>query len=211
MASTAVSKYRTSVKISTATTSAKNISAITKANPAVVTSNSHGLAVGTVVVFASVGGMTELNNQAGVITAQDTNTFTIGGIDSTNYTTYTSGGTATPQTMTQVANVLDWSRESEEADTFDATNLMSVAKEKVIGLAGEGAVTVPVHIDPSDPGQERIRKLRGVDTAVAVSVTRSDGKAFACMVKWKGGGDNFGDLHRGEYRGEVTGPVAWYA
>lgn len=211
MSSTAVSKFRTSVKVSTATTTAKNLTAITKANPAVCTSSAHGLAVGTVVVFASIGGMTELNGVAAVITAQDTNTFTLGGIDSTDYTTYTSGGTATPQTMTQVGNVLDWNRESEEADTYDATNLMSVVKEKVIGLAGEGSVSIPLHIDPTDPGQERIRKLRGVDTAVAVSVTRSDGKAFACMVKWKGGGDNFADLHRGEYRGEVTGAVSWYA
>lgn len=211
MASTAVSKYRTSVKISTATSTAKNITAITKADPMVVTSAAHGFAVGTVVVFASVGGMTEINGTAGVITAADTGTYTIGGIDSTGFTTYTSGGTATPHTMTQVTNVLDWSRDSEEAETFDATNLMSVKKEKVIGLAGEGSVTVPVHIDPTDPGQERIRAYVGVDTALPVSVTRSDGKAFACMVKWKSFSDNFSDLHRGEYRGELTGIVSWYA
>lgn len=211
MSSTAVSKFRTSVKISTAEGAAKTITAITQANPPVVTSAAHGLTVGTVGVFAAIVGMTELNSVAAVITAVDTNTMTFGGLDSTDLTAYASGGTFTPHTMTQVENVLDWNRESEEADTFDATNLMSVVKEKVIGLAGEGSVTVPVHIDPTGPGQERIRKLRGVDTAVPVSVTRSDGKAFACMVKWKGGGDNFSDLHRGEYRGEVTGIVSWYA
>lgn len=211
MSSTAVSKYRTSVKVSTAVTAAKTITAITKASPAVLTSSAHGLAVGTVGVLSGIVGMIELNEVAAVITAQDTSTFTLGGIDSTGFTTYVSGGTFTPHTMTQVENVLDFVQSAEEADVFPSTNLMSVKKEKVLGLSGEGSVTVPLHIDPSGPGQERIRKLRGVDTAVPVTVTRADGKAFACMVKWKGSSQNFSELHAGEYTGEVNGIVAWYA
>lgn len=211
MATTAVSKYRTSVKVSTATSAAKNITGITKASPCVVTSAAHGLTVGTVVVFASVGGMTELNGVAAVVTAASTGTFTLGGIDSTNFTTYTSGGTATPHTMTQVLNVTNFDRQSEEADEFDATNLMSTKKEYILGLTGEGSVTISVDIDPTDPGQERIRKLRGTDTAVPISVTRSDGKMAAMMVKFRGGGDSFPDKHTGQYTGRVSGEIAWYA
>jgi hypothetical protein len=211
MSSTAVSKYRTSVKVSTATTAAKTITAITKANPVVLTSNTHGLAVGAVVVISGVVGMTEINGVAGVVTAQDTNTFTLGGVDSTNFTAYTSGGSATPQTMTQVENVIEVTTQGEEAETFDATNLMSIKKEKVLGLAGEGAVTIRVHIDPTGPGQERIRKLVGTDTGVAVTVTRSDSKASAQVIKFKNGSEGFPDLHSGEYSGEITGLRAWYA
>lgn len=211
MASTAVSKYRTSVKVSTATSAAKNVTGVTAANPCVVTSPTHGLSVGTVIVFASVGGMTELNGIAAVITAQDTNTFTLGGVDSSAFTAYTSGGTATPHTMTQVANVTNFDRQSEEADEFDSTNLMSTKKEYILGLTGEGSVTISVDIDPTDPGQERIRKLRGTDTAVPISVTRSDGKMSAMMVKFRGGGDSFPDKHTGQYTGRVTGEISWYA
>lgn len=211
MASTAVSKYRTFVKVSTATTAAKNITAITKANPCVVTSSTHGLAVGTVVVFASVGGMTELNGVAAVVTAQDTNTFTLGGVDSTNYTTYTSGGTATPHTMTSVANVTNVDISADEADEIDATNLDSVKKEYIIGLSGEGNLTLSVDIDPTDPGQERVRKLRGTNSAVPLSVTRSDGKIAAYMVKWRGGSNSFPDKHSGQYTGRITGESSWYA
>lgn len=211
MASTAVSKYRTSVKISTATTAAKTITGISKANPAVCTSSSHGLAVGTVVVISGVVGMTEINNLAAVITAQDTNTFTLGGLDSTNWTTYTSGGSATPQTMTQVENVLNFEVAGEQADKMDSTNLMSTKKEYIIGLSGEGSVTMPVDIDATGTGQERVRKLVGTDTAVAVSVTRSDSKAFACMVKWDNASHGFPDKHSGQYTGTITGQAAWYA
>ena len=210
MASTAVSKYRTSVKVSTGTTSAKNITGISKAASAVVTSSAHGLAVGQVVVVASVGGMTEINGLALLITAQDTNTFTLN-IDSTNFTTYTSGGTATPQTMTQVENVLDFQRNGDEADRIDSTNLQSIKKEYIVGLAGEGSVTMPIDVDATGPGQAAVRAKVGTDVAQAVSVTRSDSKTEVMMVKWTNFSENFGDKHGGTFNGTVTGPVGWYS
>ena len=211
MASTAVSKYRTAVKVSTGTSAGKTITAITKANPCVVTSTAHGLTVGTVVVFSSIAGMTELNGMAGVVTAQATDTLTFGGIDSTDFTTYTSGGTATPQTMTLVENVLNFEVASEEADKFDSTNLQSTKKEYILGLSGEGTVTMPIDVDPTGTGQERVRKLVGTDTAVAMTVTRSDSKSFACMVKWAGYSHGFPDKHTGQFTGTITGQAAWYA
>lgn len=79
---------------------AKNISAITKANPGVVTVTGHGYVTGDTLDFASVGGMTELNGNEYRITRIDDNTFslrTLTGVvvDTTSYTTYTSGGTTT--------------------------------------------------------------------------------------------------------------------
>jgi hypothetical protein len=69
------------------------ITAITKANPAVVTANSHGLSNGDRVFIASVGGMTEVNNREFTVAGATTNTFELSGIDSSAFTTYTSGGT----------------------------------------------------------------------------------------------------------------------
>lgn len=210
MSSTAVSKYRTAVKVSTATTTAKTITAITKASSAVVTSTGHGLTVGTVVVFSGIVGMTELNNVAALITAQDANTFTVN-IDSSAFTTYTSGGSATPQTMTIVENVTDFQRAGDEADRIDATNLQSVKKEYIVGLSGEGTVTMPVDIDSTGPGQAAVRAKVGTDTAQAVSVTRSDSKIETMMVKWTNFSEGFPDKHTGTFTGTVTGIVGWYA
>ena len=82
---------------------AKNITAITQANPAVVTSATHNLVDGTKVTFESVGGMSELNTGVWYyiksVNANDfalyTNDDLTAGLDSTNFTAYTSGGTAT--------------------------------------------------------------------------------------------------------------------
>lgn len=69
------------------------ISGITKANPAVVTSNSHGLNDGDRVFITSVVGMTEVNNREFTVAGKTTNTFQLSGVNSSAFTTYGSAGT----------------------------------------------------------------------------------------------------------------------
>ncbi len=76
------------------TETAKNITAITKANPAVVTSSSHGFSNGDDVWISGVGGMTRLNGRRFTVANKTTNTFELSGENSSSYDTYTSGGTA---------------------------------------------------------------------------------------------------------------------
>lgn len=78
-------------------TGGKAISGITKATAPTVTCTAHGFKTRQVVYIAGVVGMTEMNGRYHVITGTPTaNTFTIG-TDTSGYSTYTSGGTATPQ------------------------------------------------------------------------------------------------------------------
>jgi hypothetical protein len=77
----------------------KTITAITKANPGVVTSNSHGFANGDTVVISGVVGMTQVNGKRFKVANVATNTFELQDIDGNNvntssYTTYVSGGIA---------------------------------------------------------------------------------------------------------------------
>lgn len=75
------------------TETATNITAVTKANPGVVTSTAHGLENGDHVLIQSVAGMVELNNRWFTVANKTTDTFELSGVDTTSYTTYTSGGT----------------------------------------------------------------------------------------------------------------------
>jgi hypothetical protein len=77
----------------------KTITGITKANPGVVTSTSHGFSNGDTVVISGVVGMTEVNNKRFKVANVATNTFELQDIDGNNvntsgYTTYVSGGVA---------------------------------------------------------------------------------------------------------------------
>jgi hypothetical protein len=92
----------------------KTISAITAANPAVVTATSHGYENGDEVLISSVSGMTEVNGKRFLVADKTTNTFELqdkDGVDinSTSFTAYSSGGVAnkvfelaTPYTTAQL-------------------------------------------------------------------------------------------------------------
>jgi hypothetical protein len=71
---------------------AKNITAATKAALCQITAVSHGYATGNNVFIQDVVGMIELNNKYYVVTYVSVDTFTIG-VNSSAYTAYTSGGT----------------------------------------------------------------------------------------------------------------------
>ena len=71
------------------------IGGITKSAQAVVTTLvAHNLNTGDQVSLFKIGGMTELNGQVAFVTVTSINTFILNGINSTGYTTYTSGGYA---------------------------------------------------------------------------------------------------------------------
>jgi len=81
-------------------TTAASISGITQANPCVITTSAaHGITIGSKVALSGIGGMTQLNGVTTYVTATTSTTITLGGINSTSYTAYTSGGTVTPQTV----------------------------------------------------------------------------------------------------------------
>jgi hypothetical protein len=98
--------------------SAKSISAITKANPAVVTSSGHGFQNGDEVLVSGVAGMTEVNNRRFKVAGRTSNTFNLtdldgNNVDSTGYTTYSGSGSA--------------SRIYELTTTYDADDLASLS------------------------------------------------------------------------------------
>ena len=80
---------------------AVNISTISQANPCMVVASAHGFSDGDQVRITDVGGMTELNENVYTVDDAGTNHFTlddwnsVGNINSTSFTAYTSGGTVT--------------------------------------------------------------------------------------------------------------------
>ena len=70
----------------------KTITAITRANPGVVTAVAHGFSTGNRIAFSSVVGMTQVNGNVYTITVIDENSFSI--VDTSSFTAYSSAGTA---------------------------------------------------------------------------------------------------------------------
>lgn len=103
------------------TETAQNITGITKANPAVVTySGSDTYANGDKVLISGVVGMVEVNNREFTVAGLNAgaNTFQLSGINSSAFTTYTSGGT--------VAEIIEVVTPYALADLFDANGILQL-------------------------------------------------------------------------------------
>lgn len=184
MPSTAISSKDYVIRVATANGSSKTITGITAANPPVVTSSTHGLANGTIVLIDGVVGMVELNGRAFVVANTATNTFELKGIDGTGYTAYASGGTALPKTMTEVANVKATTLFGGETQKIDVTNQRSRRKEYILDIpdSGDGSLTLDMAV--ADVGQARLRALRTSTASEVFTATDKNGliAAFVAQV-----------------------------
>lgn len=124
------------VQIQSALAAAKTITAISKVSEAVVTAT-HDYSIGDIVLIQSVGGMTQINNQVvRVKSVSTTVSFVCEGLNSTNFTTYTSGGTAKKITLgTSFDNVTNLSLPDATPDEIDATTIHDDERQIVFGHA----------------------------------------------------------------------------
>lgn len=154
--------------------SALTISAITKANPGVATSTSHGLSAGDVVVL-SVAGMVQLNQVACRVANVTTNTFELEGIDTTNYTTFTSGSAYKVTAWDTIGWATGLNLGSGSPKEVDTTTLADTRLQQQYAMGAAGAGTID--------GFDQI-----ADTAMLNMRAASDSqatRAFRCT--WAGG------------------------
>jgi hypothetical protein len=187
---------------------AKNITAITKSFPVVVTSAAHGFAAGDVVKIAAIVGMVELNGQVGVVINPTTNTFQLAGVDSTSYTTYTSGGTATA-TPCKISNIEKFSGMDGQASEIDVTDLDSQAKEFVGGLRDFGKFSIDTQTSDTDDGQNVLRSSFAAGIPSPFILTYPNGKGrkfngFCRSTPENGGTDN---VVKGTFEIRISGNV----
>lgn len=109
----------------------KSITAITQANPAVLTVGAaHGFAVNDIAYVSGVAGMTQINGTAATVTATGASTITLGAVNSSTYSAYTSGGTAAKYLTT--TDTLDYSGTFEVPVRFDTDSADIVAEDVAI-------------------------------------------------------------------------------
>lgn len=137
------------------------ITAITKANPAVVTATAHGFANGAVVSLAGIVGMVELNGVTAAIKRLTADTFELVGVDSSEFTNYTSGGEATSLVFIETCQHKSYSGFDGQASEKDRTTLCSTAKEKGIGLQDFGGMSAEMNYVEDDPFQVEFKLAKG--------------------------------------------------
>lgn len=124
--------------------SAINPTAVSKANPGVATLTGHAVDTGDVGYWSVTAGMVELDEQAVYCTDTDTNTFTMNGLDTTNYSTYSAGSLTLAATWGTLSESSGYTVGGGAAAQLDDTRLIDVKTRNVAGLLAPQDVTIDI-------------------------------------------------------------------
>jgi hypothetical protein len=184
--------------------------AITK----VTTAAAHGLSVGDVGKFASVGGMTEINGLTGVVVAVESTTVFWVDINSVGFTAHASAaGTFTPEEWVPVGESVDFDGPGGAASVIDATHLGSTAREKIMGIPDEGQFTISLNRVFGNAGQKAVLLARAQRARKPFKIVYYDNSTqtfdgFVLQFSTSGGVD---DKLNGSIAIEITGAVTTVA
>lgn len=193
---------------------AKTITAITKADPPVVTSVAHGYANGDLVLITGVVGMVQVNDRVFQVANKADDTFELKGVLGAGYTTYGSGGSAYKLTMLEVGRVANFSGFDGQSSDIDVTHLRSTGKEFLVGLPDPGNCQFAVQSDDDDVGQIEAKIAHDGAYACGFSLQKSNGKiaTFLGLIKQYtidlGGPDN---AVQSQISIRMSGAPAWFA
>ena len=138
---------------------AKTISAITKAAPGVITSAAHGYANGDVVLL-EVQGMVELNGNLYKIVNVATDTFQVAGIDgatgidTTLFSTFTSGTAKKVTLGTSITGVQEFNFAGGDIKTVDTTTVNDVVDTQIVVGASAQSADMTMQWDPAAAAQQ---------------------------------------------------------
>jgi hypothetical protein len=154
---------------------APSITAVTKANPAVVSCTAHGLDDGDVIKISGAAGMTELNGNTYVVEAIDANSFSLRDVDSSGYGTYTGSGTFTVGAFSTFCNLTNYNRQGGTSPEIPTTAQCSTAQEYLLGLPDYGTTQIDYNFVRDSAIEEAVTAAYKAGTVTAVKIVLPDG------------------------------------
>jgi hypothetical protein len=185
----AIPLTNTAVAMQNTLGTSKTITAISKASEASVTAT-HDFSVGDYVVFDDdIGGMTELINRvARVKSVSTTVSFVCEGLDSTNFATFTSGGTVSKITaFHSLSNVISFNFPEPQPNRIDITTIHDSQKKEMFGLDDAATISLPIIADPTSTVMTAVRTAALAKTLRAFKVTLQNGNILIFNAYVAGG------------------------
>jgi len=187
-----MARIGTNVKIEVENTlgSALPVTAVTKASPGVATSSGHGLSDGDIVVFAVSAGMVELDGQAARVASSNTNVFSLEGLDTTAYSTWTSGSAYEVTAWHTLSNAQSITMPDPTPEKIDITTLIDKVKQSAYGLPEAPDGSISTLYDPELAGVQEIKTATKANEDRVFRITWAGGQytIFNALVS---GGSGF--------------------
>lgn len=122
------------IAIQSALAAADTITAITKANPGVASSTTHGMANGAYAKL-TVSGMSQVDGRVARVANQAANTWELEGIDTTLFDTFTSGTSEEVTFGTSLVTATTVNASGGDFDFIDVTTIHDNVKKQIPGVA----------------------------------------------------------------------------
>lgn len=165
------------VEVQNTTGSSQTITAITKADPAVVTCTAHGLANNDVVVL-DVDGMAQVNDRAFRVKSVTANTFELEGEDSTGYDTFTAGTFKKVATWSSMTTATGVNVSGGEPEFADITTIHDVIRKQVPTVVSPLTISLESLFDPADQALTKLKNATQTKTPRVCRFTFSSGSVM---------------------------------
>lgn len=164
------------VEIQSTLGSPVTVSAVTKANPGVVSATAHGFSNGDVVVFAVSDGMVEIDKQAVRVANKTTDAFEAEGLNTTNFSTFTAGTCTKVTAFSTWGNTTQIDNPNVEPNKQDVSTLLDTETQEIFGRKNASTGNVLTIFDPSLAAEALIQAATDTNTPIAFRVTWAGGQ-----------------------------------
>lgn len=201
------------VKVEVAKTfgAAKVVTAVTQANPGVATSTAHALAVKTAGYLNSVEGMVNLEGQAGRVFGPATDTFSLEGMDTTSFPSFTGTAEFFPVTVwSTLAKATSYEIGGGAPEKLDDTALIDDIKQELAGLLASQTMTIGTNSETfNSEAMDIVENAALAQGYVLMRITLKDGSIRLCRGQPSLPGENVqrGQIGTGQFSLTVKGKV----
>jgi hypothetical protein len=162
------------VSIQSALAAVKTITAVTKANPGVATSTSHGYANGAYAKLTAQG-MYQLNERIARVANQAANTWELEGVDTTLFGTFSSGSSELITFGTTLSSATDVTASGGDPEFADITTISDNIRKQVPIITSPFSLSFECIFDPSDAALVALKAAADNIAQRAVQIAWSSG------------------------------------
>jgi hypothetical protein len=165
------------VAVESARDGAKTITAITKANPGVASSTSHGYSDGD-FLYLSITGMWQVDGRVVRVANKTPDTFQLEGVDTTDYDTFTAGSAYKLTFGTTLSTGTNITASGGEPEFADSSTIHDSVRQRAPVLSTPHTFAMESIWDPADAGLVALKSASDSLGNLAVKFTFSNGRIF---------------------------------